>query len=103
MPGRLEQLEQLVRQHPDDTFLRYAIAMEYVSAGRLEDAAAALDALIERDPDYSAAYHQAGRVAEKRERFEDAARYYKRGIEVAGRQGDLHAKKEMQEALMMIE
>ncbi|MBI4553427.1 MAG: tetratricopeptide repeat protein [Candidatus Latescibacteria bacterium] len=103
MSSRLEQLEALAGLDPKDTFVQYAIALEYASAGRFQDAAATLERLVTLDPAYSAAYHQAGRAYEQLNQIEDAKRMYQQGIAVAARRGDLHAQKEMQEALLLLE
>ena len=102
MSGRLEQLEALAKQNPDDTFIQYAIALEYVSSDQLEEAIQTLEVLMTKDPDYSASFHQAGRVYERLEKIDDARRCYEQGIEVAAKQGESHAQKEMREALYML-
>ncbi len=103
MNTRLEQLEMLARKDPGDPFIQYAIALEYVSSNRLEKAAGILDELMESSPDYSAGYHQAGRVYEQLDRIEEARQIYERGIVVAERQGDTKDLDEMREALAFLD
>jgi tetratricopeptide (TPR) repeat protein len=103
MNSRLEQLELLARQDPGDPFIQYAIALEYVSSNRLEEAAGILERLMEASPDYTAGYHQAGRVLEQLDRFEEARQCYERGIVVAERQGDAKDLDEMREALAFLD
>ena len=103
MSSRLEQLELLARKDPGDPFVQYAIALEYVSSHRLEEAAGILERLMEASPDYSAGYHQAGRVYEKLDRDEEARRCYEQGIVVAERQGDAKDLEEMREALAFLD
>jgi Tfp pilus assembly protein PilF len=103
MSARLEQLKILAEKDPDDTFIQYAMALEYASDGQLEAAAVTLENLMAMAPGYAAAFHQAGRVYEQLERTEDARRCYERGIAAAERQGDLHARNEMMQALMLLE
>ncbi len=103
MNSRLEQLELLARKDPGDPFVQYAIALEYVSSHRLEEAAGILERLMEASPDYSAGYHQAGRVYEKLDRDEEARRCYEQGIVVAERQGDAKDLEEMREALAFLD
>lgn len=55
---RLHQLRALLAEEPQDTFLRYAIALELKRAGRMEEAASDLERLIREDPKYIACYHQ---------------------------------------------
>lgn len=103
MSSRLEQLELLASKDPGDPFVQYAIALEYVSSDRLEEAAGILERLMETSPDYTAGYHQAGRVYEKLDRDDEARRCYERGIVVAERQGDGKDLDEMREALAFLD
>ena len=103
MSERLEQLEVLARQDPEDTFIQYAIALEYVGDNQFEKAIQTLEPLMKNNPTYSAAFHQGGRVYERLEKIEDAKRCYEQGIIIAAQQGESHAQKEMQEALSMLD
>lgn len=55
---RLEQLRGMLAEEPDDAFIRYAIALELKRAGRMEEAANDLEALLMNDPKYIACYYQ---------------------------------------------
>ena len=103
MNSRLEQLEQLASKDPDDPFIQYAIALEYVSSHRLEEAAGILERLMAASPDYTAGYHQAGRVYEQLDRDDEARRCNAQGIGVAERQGDAKDLDEMREALAFLD
>ena len=97
--SRLETLEGFVRERPTDAFAYYGLAMEYINAGRTEDALATFQKLIGFNPNYSAGYHQAGLLLTRLARVDEAKEMFKRGIEVAGRNGEAHSKMEMEEAL----
>ncbi|MCC6858029.1 MAG: tetratricopeptide repeat protein [Bryobacterales bacterium] len=100
MPSdRLEALKSLVSQKPDDLFARYGLAMEYAKTGDWESALAEFRTLLERNPDYVAAYYQGGQALERLNRLEEAGGMYRQGIEAATRTGNLHARGEMQAAL----
>ena len=103
MNSRLEQLEKLASKDPGDPFIQYAIALEYVSSHQLEQAAGILEKLMEASPDYTAGYHQAGRVYEQLDREDEARRCYEQGIVVAERQGDAKDLDEMREALAFLD
>ncbi|MXX02963.1 MAG: hypothetical protein F4X08_08670 [Gemmatimonadetes bacterium] len=103
MNSRLEQLELLASKDPGDPFIQYAIALEYVSSNRLEKAAEILERLMAASPDYTAGYHQAGRVYEQLDRDDEARRCYEQGIVVAERQGDAKDLDEMREALAFLD
>jgi tetratricopeptide (TPR) repeat protein len=100
---RLETLKGMVAQNPNESFLRYGLAMEYKNAGELEDAMREFQALIAAHPDYSAAYFHGGMTLEKLGRLEEARAIYRAGIEAATRKGDLHTRSEIQAALDLLD
>jgi len=95
---RIARLQQLLEKNPDDSFSRYAIAMEY--AGH-DDAAAVriLEEVLQRDEGYIPAYQQLGIVYIRLHRTDDARAILHRGVSVARRQNDHHAADEMEEVL----
>jgi len=99
---RLEALKSMVEQQPTVSFLRYGLAMEYRNAGDLDSAMKEFQALLQVDPDYSAAYFHGGQTLEKLGRNEEARDLYNTGIEVTTRKGDLHTRDEIRGALEML-
>ena len=97
--SRLETLEEFVRQRPQDAFAHYGLALEYANAGRGDDALATFQKLLGLNPNYTAAYHQAALLLTRLGRTDDARAMFQRGIEVAGRNGELHSKTEMEQSL----
>ena len=99
---RLETLKSILADRPADTFARYGLAMEYVKAGEYEAAVAEFRALLAASPDQVSAYFQAGQTLEKLGRPEEAIRMYTQGIEAATRQGNTHARDQLQTALELL-
>ena len=95
---RLEILKNMLAAKPDDSFLRYGLAMEYRNAGDMRSAAREFEALIAADPGYAAAYFQAGQILERLGKIDEARDTYQRGIELTTRQGADHARAELQSA-----
>jgi tetratricopeptide (TPR) repeat protein len=102
MPS-LDQLLPLLEADPQDSFLRYGVAMEYAKLGRFDDAMREFNELLKNAPDYVAGYFMAGRTCEQMDDLEKAKTYYRDGIAAAKRTGDQHAAGEISAALMMIE
>lgn len=100
---RMQTLRQMLEKSPDDTFLLYAIALEHKKHSDFPQALEYLNRVLEKDPTYAVAYHQAGLVHELAGDMESARKAYRDGMAVAERKGDLHAKEEMHAALMLIE
>jgi Flp pilus assembly protein TadD len=93
---RKQQLEEMLADDPSDPFLRYGLAMEYVSAGDDEGAVRCFHELFAAAPDYVAAYMQAGQALARLGRTAEAKDVFRQGIERATRQGDQHAAGEME-------
>jgi Flp pilus assembly protein TadD len=95
-PSRIARLEQMLADEPNDPELRYALAMEHVSAGDDGQAVRCFRELLERSPDHAPAYHQAGRALDRLGRTDEARETLRQGVAVARRRGDEHAAGEMQ-------
>ena len=100
---RIGKLKTLLEQDPNDSFTRYALALEYAGANDSGQAMTLLEDLLCRDPSYVPTYQQLGYLYEKLGRREDAATVLNLGIQIAGQQGDHHAQSEMQDALESLE
>jgi hypothetical protein len=106
--SRMEQIEAMLAEEPDDAFLRYGLAMEHASLG--DDAGCVLVlrdliALSAASP-YVPAYLQAGQALVRLDKIEEACAMLKDGIDAASRVGTpdaLHARGEMQGLLASIE
>ncbi|NBO90960.1 MAG: tetratricopeptide repeat protein [Planctomycetia bacterium] len=93
--SRKDQIEELLQDDPENSFLRYGLAMEYVSVGDDAQAVFAFQEVIRRDADYVPAYLQAGRALIRMGRDDEAKEVLRQGISVAQKVGDAHAAGEM--------
>ena len=96
---RLQALLQFAEQNPDDAFVRYGLAQEYANQGQLEKAAEDFTQLVEINPGYQAAYYHGGQTYLKLGRKDEAQEWFRKGIDLAGRTGDSHARDELLAAL----
>lgn len=96
--SRLETLKKLVEDDPMDEFSRYALALEYISAGEKENALDVFVNLKLQSPEYLPLYYQLGKLYEDRGETDYAASVYKEGISLAEKQNDSFTKSELQEA-----
>lgn len=96
---RIATFKSFIERSPQDPFPRYGLAMEYRGSGRLDEAWATFEELLAQFPDYVPTYLMAGGTLAALGRGTEAAEIYRKGIEVAGRRGDLHARKELETAL----
>ena len=96
---RIAKLKALLALESNDSFGRYALALEYAGANDLAQALALLEDLVQRDPSYVPAYQQLGYLYQKLGRREEAVSAFRRGMETATQQDDHHARNEIQDAL----
>jgi Flp pilus assembly protein TadD len=92
---RRQQIEGLLKDEPDDTFLNYALAKELVSEGNVASGIAAFDRVLSLNSEYVPAYFQKAQALAGEGDTEAARSVLAQGIEVAQRVGDAHAAGEM--------
>jgi Tfp pilus assembly protein PilF len=100
---RRERIEEMLRNSPNDPFLRYGLAMEYIGSDDDEGAVRCFRELFTVAPTYVPAYLQAGQALNRLGRTSEAAEMFRQGIAVARQQNDLHAAGEMEGMLNMLE
>jgi len=99
---RIATFRSFIAKSPSDPFPRYGLAMELKGNGQLAEAWAVFEELLAQFPDYVATYLMAGGTLVALTRKDEAADVYRKGIEVAQRRGDQHARRELEAALTEI-
>lgn len=97
--NRIEQLEKFIESQPDEPFPRYALALEKKARGDQAGAAADLEALLGRKPDYLAAYLMLGLLQQALGEGVKARQTLQAGQQVARTKGDTHTLSELTSAL----
>lgn len=93
--NRINQLEELQAENPDDPFLIYALAQEYVAANRTLEGLMCFESLVSAHPAYVPTYYHYARLLHNLGNQNEAIRLIKRGIEAGHAAGDAHAVSEM--------
>lgn len=96
---RLAEMLKFLDEDPDDSFTRYAVALEYSSLGDSKKAASLLEELRRRDAEYLPAYYQLGRIYSEEGEIARAEEAFRAGMELARSVGDLHTRAELEAAL----
>lgn len=100
---RLEEIKKMMKTDPNDSFLTYALALEYEKIGDINKAISIIEQLTVEDPDYLGAYYKLGQLFEAQDKIEAAEKIYRKGIELANAKNDNKTKGELEEALWLIE
>lgn len=98
-PDRLAALERMLGNRPDDTRLRFGLALEYQKAGRTEDAVRELRRYLDEADDEGNGWGRLGAALHDLGRDGEAKAAYERGIEAARRHGHPTMAGEFREAL----
>ena len=92
---QIVNLLKLVGTPRDGALLRFSLGSEYLKCAEFEPAIAHLNAAVEKDPGYSAAWKLLGNALAGNGRPDEALAAYRKGVEVAESRGDRQAAKEM--------
>lgn len=83
---------------PEDSFLHYALGLEYVKAGDTELALERFEILLHKHPDYLPVYYQAAHLYLENNNRENADIAFKKGIALANRLGNNKTYQELMNA-----
>jgi tetratricopeptide (TPR) repeat protein len=100
---RIEQLKSILELEPKNTFARYALGMEYSSAGETDAALQQFRTLLDLDANYANAFFMGAQALQHAERIVEAVKWLRDGIACAQRVGNRHAESEMQALLEELE
>lgn len=95
---RIDQIKILLANNPTDSFLKHALALEYIKVGDDNNAQNTFEALLESDPNYIGSYYHLAKVYERTGATQEAIKIYEQGMEVAKKLEDHHAYAELRSA-----
>lgn len=94
--SRLEKLLEFIKNEPEDPFLKYALATEYLRLNDKEEALKYYEDLTSNHRDYVGTYYHLGKLYEALARKPDAISTYETGMKVAREKKDNHSLSELQ-------
>jgi tetratricopeptide (TPR) repeat protein len=100
--ARIELLEKFIREDPSDPFNYYALALEYLKTNPSK-AKLLFEDLLVNHADYLPVYYTAGTFYADGGDEHRAREILSKGVEVARRQSDVKALRELQGALLNLE
>jgi Tfp pilus assembly protein PilF len=99
---RIDLISEMLNKNPEDSYLRYAIAIEYLNIGDRNRAIKELTIITKNDKSYMASYYQLGTLLEQKGAKKKAIDVYKSGYEVAKKKNDIKTMGELSEALLIL-
>ncbi len=97
--NNIKRLAGYLKQKPDDTFTRFALALELIKENEVSKAKVLFEAIRKDDPDYTGVYYHLGKLYEQIGQFEQALETYQMGIDKCSGSEYQRTKLELQEAL----
>ena len=95
---KIEKLKSFLVNSPGDSFLKHALALEYIKLGDEDEAKKLFLEILGRDPSYIGSYYHLARLLERTGEPENAKAWYEKGMIAAKQAGDNHAYNELQAA-----
>jgi Tfp pilus assembly protein PilF len=95
---RITKLKEFLQTNPNDSFLKHALALEYVKIGDDKTAREIFEEILTQDPGYIGSYYHLAKLLERTDDTNAAIQWYEKGMEAAKKAGDNHAFGELRSA-----
>src|SRR5437763_7473715 len=95
---RIDKLNSLLLDQPEDSFLLHALALEYIKAGDDREARRLFENLLSHNENYVGSYYHLAKLLERNNEREAALQWYERGMLKAKEANDRHAYNELRTA-----
>ena len=95
---RIKKLEDFLKNSPHDSFLKHALALEYVKIGDDDKARQLFTEILTLEPAYVGSYYHLAKLFERNGNQEEAIKTYEKGMEESKKAGEQHAYNELQAA-----
>lgn len=96
---RIASIKEFLKQTPDDSFLKHALALEYIKLGNDAAARQQFEELLANEPGYVGSYYHLGKLLERAGAEQEAIAVYEKGMQMAKAENNRHAYNELQMAL----
>ncbi len=95
MSNRLIQLENFLKDQPQDSFLNHAIALEYIKNDELLKAREHFETVLQNDENYIGTYYHLAHLLMELNEIDLAKKYFEKGLEIAKKLNDRHSYNEL--------
>ncbi|ULQ53757.1 tetratricopeptide repeat protein [Flavihumibacter fluvii] len=96
---RIQKLQEYLQASPQDSFLKHALALEYIKLGEEIRARGLFEEILLADPGYTGSYYQLAKLLERLNETQLAISWYEKGMAAAQKAGDQHTYGELRSAL----
>ena len=92
---RLEKLKEFLQANPADSFLKHALALEYIKLGDDAKARELFDSVLQNDPGYVGSYYHLAKLLERAGETDAAVQICEKGMQEAKNAGEHLAYNEL--------
>jgi Flp pilus assembly protein TadD len=96
---RIASLERMLERNPNDSRIRFGLALEYLNSGDTESGVRELRAYLDASDDEGNAWGRLGAILKDARKDDEAREAYRHGIEAANRHGHPTMAEEFEEIL----
>ncbi len=96
--NRVEQIKEMLATNLNDSFLKHALALEYIKLGNDADARHLFEELLANEPGYVGSYYHLGKLFERVGDEKQAIEWYEKGMHISKEKGEQHAFGELKGA-----
>jgi Tfp pilus assembly protein PilF len=96
--NRIEKIIEMLQDQPKDSFLKHALALEYIKIDKEDEAIIQFIELLNNEPDYVGSYYHLAKLYERNQQTDAAIEIYTKGMEVAKKLKDNHNLNELRSA-----
>jgi Tfp pilus assembly protein PilF len=93
---RINKLQEYLKASPSDSFLRHALALEFIKIGNDTEARKLFEDILQHEPTYVGSYYHLAKLLERTGDNELAIKWYEKGMAAAKEAGDQHSYNELQ-------
>lgn len=93
---RINKLQEYLKASPTDSFLRHALALEFIKISNDAEARNLFEEILQHDPQYVGSYYHLAKLLERTGDSELAIEWYEKGMAAAKKAGDQHSYNELQ-------
>jgi len=96
--NRIDKIREMLAENPFDSFLKHALALEYIKQGDDADARKLFESVLDNEPGYIGSYYHLAKLLERTGETNEAIKVYEKGMEEAKKAGDNHSLSELRSA-----
>jgi Tfp pilus assembly protein PilF len=96
--NRIKKLQEYLVSAPTDSFLRHALALEFIKISDDNAARKLFESILSEEPAYVGSYYHLAKLLERTGEEQLAIQWYEKGMSAAKAAGDQHSYNELQAA-----